>query len=86
MTTGNVLDTAMTMRALLDRYTDAVNQRDWGHPREALCGRNENPGNISGQHVPEMSFGSRAPKIGAQGIAGLVSPMEPSLQSNHAQR
>ena len=72
----------LAIRSLLDRYTNGVNQRDWAAVRAVFT--DDGVWDAGG---PEMGHNAMRFEGGvncAQGIAGIVSPMELCVQSNHA--
>jgi ketosteroid isomerase-like protein len=85
MTTRNIIDHSidhLAIRSLLDRYTDAVNRRDWDAVERVFA--EDGVWDCGGPDMQGMSFRFDGAKGCAKGIAGLVSPMELCVQSNHA--
>ena len=85
MTTRNILDHSvahLAIRSLLDRYTDAINRRDWQTLGKLFAA--DGVWDVGGSDMPGMSFRFEGAGGCAQGIASLVSPMKLCVQSNHA--
>ena len=85
MSTCNILEHSndhIAIRSLLDAYTDAVNRRDWETLERLFVAAGV--WDVGGPEMPAMSFRFEGARSCAQGIGGLVSPMELCVQSNHA--
>lgn len=85
MTTRNVTEHSadhLAIRSLLDRYTDAVNRRDWAAVERAFCA--DGVWDAGGPAMGAMSHRFEGGRACAHGIAGLVDPLTVCIQSNHA--
>ncbi len=85
MSNRNVIENLaghVAVRDLLDRYTDALNQRDWAALQNLFC--EDGVWDVGGPEMGAQAFRFEGAAQCAQGIAGLVSPSELCVQSNHA--
>jgi ketosteroid isomerase-like protein len=85
MSTRNVVDHLadhLAIRDLLDRYTDALNRRDWNTLQMLFCA--DGAWDAGGPEMGAQAFRFEGAEQCAQGIAGLVAPAELCVQSNHA--
>lgn len=84
-TTRNVIDhTAdhLAIRSLLDRYTDALNRRDWTAVESVFA--SDGAWDAGGPHMGPMAFRFEGAANVANGIRGMVDPLPLLVQSNHA--
>jgi len=72
----------LAIRSLLDRYTDAMNRRDWPALERTFC--RDGSWEAGGPAMPAMSYRFDGASACAKGIAGLVDPLSLCIQSNHA--
>jgi uncharacterized protein (TIGR02246 family) len=85
MSTRNVTENTLAhlaIRDLLDRYTDALNRRDWGALQTLFTA--DGVWDAGGPEMGAQAFRFETAAACAAGIAGLVSPAELCVQSNHA--
>jgi ketosteroid isomerase-like protein len=85
MSTRNVVDhfaDHLAIRSLLDRYTDAVNRRDWTAMERVFAP--DGVWDMGGPTVGAMAQRFEGATACARGIAGLVNPVALCVQSNHA--
>jgi hypothetical protein len=67
----------------MDRYTDAVNQRDW-QVVESLFSRDDGVWDVGGPSMGAFSFYFTGARNVAEGIAKLVGTNNMCCQTNHA--
>lgn len=72
----------LAIRDLLDRYTDALNRRDWNTLQTLFCA--DGVWDAGGPEMGPQAFRFAGAAQCAQGIAALVAPAELCVQSNHA--
>ena len=85
MSTRNVtehLSAHLSIQDLLNRYTNAVNQRDWAALQAVFA--DDAVWDCGGPQMPEQQFLFNGAEACARGIAGLVGPTECCVQTNHA--
>ena len=85
MSTRNVVEHLadhLAIRSLLDRYTDALNRRDWAALEKAFAG--DGVWDAGGSTMGAMAFRFEGAKACATGIAAMVDPLPLCIQSNHA--
>ena len=85
MSTRNVTDNLaahLAIQDLLNRYTNAVNQRDW--PALQAVFAEDGVWDCGGPQMGEQSFLFSGAAGCANGIAGLITPTECCVQSNHS--
>lgn len=84
-TTRNVIDHAadhLAIRSLLDRYTDALNRRDWTVIESVFA--SDGAWDAGGPNMGPMAFRFEGAANVANGIRGMVDPLPLLVQSNHA--
>ena len=85
MSTRNVTDNLtahLAIQDLLNRYTNAVNQRDW--PALQAVFADDGVWDCGGPQMGDQAYLFSGAAGCANGIAGLITPTECCVQSNHA--
>lgn len=85
MSTRNVVENLashLAVHDLLDRYTNAVNQRDWATLHSLFS--EDGIWDAGGPEMGAGAFRFEGAANCAEGIAGLIRPTELCVQSNHA--
>lgn len=85
MITRNVVEhfaDHLAIRSLLDRYTDALNRRDWVALEQVFA--EDGAWDAGGPAMGPMAFRFEGAAACARGIAAMVDPTPLCIQSNHA--
>ena len=85
MSTRNLVENLaahLAIRELLDRYTNALNQRDWATLEQLFT--QDGSWDAGGPEMGENAFRFEGARACRDGISGLLEAAELCVQSNHA--